>query len=190
MTNRTQAKKLRLVLLLALLVLAPIAARVFGLTSSLSVEGFRRLVESTGPWAPVAFTLVFVVAVVAQVPGFAFVIAAPAMFRLPLAWLLCFLASNVAVLINFALVRRFGGQPLAKIERSTLRRIFAQLDAHPIRTVALLRTLTVMFPPVTGALALTQVSARDHAIGSILGMIVPVTAILAAAAALMDALPP
>ena len=39
---------------------------------------------------------------------------------------------------------------------------------RPIRTIALLRVVTIMFPPVTGALALTQVSAKDHAIGSAL----------------------
>ena len=64
--------------------------------------------------------------------------------------------------------------------------MFGALDAHPIRTVALLRTITVMFPPVTGALALTQISAREHAVGSAIGMILPLTAILVAAGLLLS----
>ena len=65
-----------------------------------------------------------------------------------------------------------------------LRRLFAQLEAHPVRTVALLRLLTVMFPPVTSALALTRLSARDHALGSLLGLPLPITGMLLAAGAL------
>ncbi len=173
-----------------MLALAPFAARVLGLTTQLSAEHLRALVAQAGAWGPLAFVVVFVGAVLGQVPGVGFVIAAPALFGLSKAWTLCFVASNVAVILNFALVRRLGGQPLSELrERPRLRRLFAQLDRHPIRTVALLRLITVMFPPVTGALALTQVRARDHALGSALGMLVPLTAMVLAAAALVGALP-
>jgi uncharacterized membrane protein YdjX (TVP38/TMEM64 family) len=130
--------------------------------------------------------MVFVGAVVSQVPGLVFVFAAPALFHLPEAWFLCFVASNLAVILNFELVRRIGGQPLGKIQQPWLRKLFGALDAHPIRTVAILRTITVMFPPVTGALALTQISAREHAVGSAIGMVLPLTAILVAAGLLLS----
>ncbi|HVZ34716.1 MAG TPA: hypothetical protein VG963_19945, partial [Polyangiaceae bacterium] len=108
-----------------------------------------------------------------------------ALFQLPEAWLLCFVASNVAVVLNFELVRKLGGQPLQGVQQPWLRKLFGALDAHPIRTVALLRTVTVMFPPVTGALALTQISSREHALGSALGMLLPLTAVLLAAGFLL-----
>lgn len=187
--KRSWSHKARLPLLVLGLVSLPIAARLFGVTEELSAARLRALVAAAGPLGPLAFFTLFVGAVVGQVPGIAFVLAAPALFHLPLAWLLCFGASNLAVMINFALVRRFGGQPLAELDRPRLRRLFDHLDAHPIRTVLLLRTITVMFPPVTSALALTRVSARDHAIGSFLGMLLPVTALLLGAAALIEVLP-
>jgi uncharacterized membrane protein YdjX (TVP38/TMEM64 family) len=187
--TRELSKNARIGIVLLLLVLAPLAARALGVGAQLSTEQLRELMGRVGPLGPLAFVTFFVGAVVGQVPGFAFVIAAPALFHLPLAWALCFVASNVAVILNFAIVRKFGGQPLAKLERPTLRRLFAELDQHPIRTVALLRTLTVMFPPVTSALALTRVRARDHAIGSAIGMLLPLTAILLAAAALIEIAP-
>jgi len=189
MTTRKLSPKARIAIVLSLLALAPLVAQASGLTSQLSVTHLRALVEQAGSWGALAFFAVFVGAVVAQVPGIPFVALAPALFQLPEAWALCFVASNVATLINFALVRRLGGQPLAQLESARLRRLFTQLDTHPIRTVALLRTLTVMFPPVTGALALTRISGRDHAIGSALGMLLPVTAILLVAAALARAVP-
>lgn len=187
--KRPRKSRLRLALMLAVLVLAPVAARASGLTGQLSIAHFRELVSQAGTWGALAFVLVFVSAVVAQVPGVAFVLVAPTMFHLPEAWLLCFLASNLAVIVNFALVRRFGGQPFADLQSPRLRRLFGQLERHPVRTVAVLRTLTVMFPPVTGALALTRVSARDHALGSAFGMLLPVTVILLAAAAVVEVVP-
>jgi uncharacterized membrane protein YdjX (TVP38/TMEM64 family) len=166
---------------LALLTLLPLAAPWFGLGSP--VAAFRDFVERAGAWAGLAFVGLFVVTVVVQIPAFAFVFAAPSLFALPQACLLCVVASYLAVLLNFAVVRKFGGQPLAEIERPLLKRIFAQLESHPVRTVALLRLLTVMFPPVTSALALTRLRARDHALGSLFGIPLPILGMVVAAAA-------
>lgn len=187
--GRPATRRKRLLLVLLLLLLAPLLVRLTGVSEQLSVGHFRALVAEAGAWGALAFVGLFIGAVVAQVPGIAFVAVAPTLFQLPEAWLLCFVASNAAVVLNFALVRRLGGQPFAELTSPRLRRLFGQLDQHPVRTVALLRTLTVMFPPVTGALALTRVSARDHALGSVLGMVLPVTVILLAAAAIAEAIP-
>jgi uncharacterized membrane protein YdjX (TVP38/TMEM64 family) len=171
---------------LTLLTLAPLFAPLLGLDTRSSVDQLRTLVAHAGAWSWLAFVVLFVLVVVAQIPGFAFVIAAPTLFRLPEALLLSVVASYLAVIVNFAVVRRFGGQPLAQVERPMLRRLFAQLDAHPVRTVAVLRLITVMFPPVTSALALTQVRARDHALGSLLGIPLPIAGILLASGALVQ----
>lgn len=183
-------KHARTIALVAALVLITLAVRIFGVAEQLSPTHLRALVSQAGQWGALAFVTLFVGAVVGQVPGIPFVLAAPALFRLPVAWVLCFAASNLAVAVNFALVRRFGGQPLAGLDRPRLRIIFEKLDDHPIRTVALLRTLTLVFPPVTSALALTSVRARDHAIGSAIGMLVPMTLMLIAAAMMFDGVPP
>ncbi|HEX5655575.1 MAG TPA: VTT domain-containing protein [Polyangiales bacterium] len=170
---------------LSLLTLVPLFAPLLGLDSRYSVGALRDFVGQAGGYSWLAFIALFVAFVVVQIPGFAFVIAAPSLFELPEAWLLCVVASYLSVVVNFAVVRKFGGQPLAAVEKPMLKRLFAQLDAHPVRTVVLLRLLTVMFPPVTSALALTRLSARDHAIGSLLGIPLPITGMLLAAGALV-----
>ncbi len=179
-------KTTRLAIALCGIVGAFVAARALGLEHYFQANELRAMVSQAGPWGPLAFVMVFVGAVVSQVPGLVFVLAAPALFHLPEAWVLCFVASNLAVIVNFALVRRLGGQPLSGIRQPWLRKLFGALDTHPIRTVAILRTITVMFPPVTGALALTQISAREHALGSAIGMVLPLTAILVAAGLLLS----
>jgi uncharacterized membrane protein YdjX (TVP38/TMEM64 family) len=178
-------KTVRLAVALSLIVGAYAAVKVLHLEAYLNAERLRALVAEAGPWGPLVFVAVFVGAVVAQIPGFFFVAAAPALFHWSMAWILCLFASNLAVILNFELVRRVGGQPLADIQKPWLKKLFDTLDSHPIRTVAMLRVVTVMFPPVTGALALTRISAREHALGSLVGMLLPVSAILLAAALLL-----
>jgi len=172
----------RLGLLLAALVLLYAVGRLLGLDQYLHNARLREAVTEAGSLGPALFVGIFVAAVIAQVPGIPFVLVAPALFPWPKAWLLCLLASNLAVILNFELVRRIGGRPLAKLQHPWLKRILASLDARPVRAVALLRTLTIMFPPVTNALALTRLRARDHALGSALGMILPVSLLLLAGA--------
>jgi uncharacterized membrane protein YdjX (TVP38/TMEM64 family) len=172
------SKTTRLVVVLGLLVGLSIMVRLSGVSHWLDSERIQAIVAQAGAWGPLAFVALFVGAVVSQVPGLLFVFVAPALFRLPLAFALCFVASNLAVTLNFELVRKLGGQPFAHIQSPRLRKLFDRLDEHPVRTVALLRTITVMFPPVTSALALTQVRSRDHALGSALGMLLPIMAIL------------
>ena len=171
-------KHARLAFTVVIVVLVSVLVRTSGLSAWLNPAHIQQLVESAGPWGPLAFMLVFIGAVVSQVPGLIFVAVAPALFRLPEAWALSFVASNLAVILNFELVRRLGGQPLAQIESARLRRLFARLERQPVKTVALLRTITVMFPPVTSALALTSLRTRDHVLGSLLGMLLPVTLLL------------
>jgi uncharacterized membrane protein YdjX (TVP38/TMEM64 family) len=165
----------RIALLLALFVGLYLAGRALGLAEYLEPARIRTLVADAGAWGALLFVAVFVASVVAQIPAFMFVVLAPALFPWQHAWLLCVVASNVAVALNFELVRRIGGQPLGDVQRAWMRRAFASLDAHPIRSVALLRIVTIMFPPVTTALALTRLGARDHAVGSFLGMLLPIT---------------
>jgi uncharacterized membrane protein YdjX (TVP38/TMEM64 family) len=180
-TVSSSSARSRVPLVLGALVGLFVLARLLGFDEFFHAERVRELVAQAGPFGPLAFLALFVGAVVAQVPGVVFVVVAPALFPWTVAWVLCWVASNLAVVANFELVRRVGGQPLVESEHPWLRKLFAGLEQRPVRTIALLRVVTIMFPPVTGALALTQVSARDHAIGSALGMALPLTLILAAA---------
>ena len=184
-----RGKTARAVVMLGGIFAVYVVGRMLGLEQFLHAERIRELVAEAGAFGPLAFLALFVGAVVAQVPGVVFVVAAPALFHFPQALALCWAASILAVIANFGLVRRVDGfiatpsTPPGQLhsagKRSWLAPLFAGLEAHPIRTVALLRIITIMFPPVTGALALTQVSARDHAIGSAVGMLPPIALILA-----------
>jgi uncharacterized membrane protein YdjX (TVP38/TMEM64 family) len=171
-------KATRWILILTALAALYAGGQALGIDHYLHADNLRNAVAAAGPLGPLLFLAIFIGAVLAQIPGIPFVILAPALFHWPMAIFLSFLASNVAVLLNFEIVRRIGGNALAEVKNPYLRKILATLDAHPVRAVFLLRLTTIMFPPVTGALALTNVSRRDHAVGSVLGMIAPICALL------------
>jgi uncharacterized membrane protein YdjX (TVP38/TMEM64 family) len=57
-----------------------------------------------------------------------------------------------------------------------LRATFERLEAHPVKSIALLRLVLWLAPPLTYALAATKVRARDHLVGCAVGLVVPVIA--------------
>lgn len=178
---QTLAKHKRPLLVITLIVVITLVLRSTSFAAFFDRGHVEEMVARAGPWGPLAFVVLFVAGVAVQVPGLLFVAIAPALFELDQAWLLSMLASNLAVVLNFELVRRLSGQPLAEIESKELRKLFDRLDERPVQTVLLLRVVTVMFPPVTTALALTKLRGRDHFIGSLLGMLLPITALIFAA---------
>ena len=180
-----RARIRRIVTVVLFLLALYLLGRFTGLSQWLSVEQVRQRVESAGAWGPASFIAVFVTGVIVQIPAVPLVLASPALFDPFEAWLWCLLAGNIAVLANFALVRHLGGQALAQSESAWLRKLLASIDRHPVRTVAMVRTIAVMLPPVTSALALTGLRPRDHFVGSLIGLPLPVALLVGAGALLM-----
>ena len=77
--------------------------------------------------------------------------------------------------VTFAVVRAFVGQALADVQRPVLRHLLSTIESRPVTTVALLRLLLQTAPPLNYALAMTAIRWRDHLVGSLLGLPVPVT---------------
>lgn len=162
-----------------------LGARLAGFDQALSVAGVRAAVERAGVLGPLLFSALFVAATLLQIPGIPLLMLAPALFGTGAAVALCLPLSHVAVLANFELVRRIGGRGVAPPRASLITRLFAQLDAHPVRTVAVVRGITIMFPPVTTALALTRIGRRDHFVGTLIGMTPPVALLVWLSGALL-----
>ncbi len=155
-----------------------LALRVSGAGAYLDATRLRAWVAGADPLGGPLFVLVFVGGVVLQIPGLVFVTASPLLFPPLEGFGLCILAANLAVSANFAVVRKLGGTVQPPPAGSALARAFDRLTTTPIRAVALIRLFAFMFPPITAALALSPVRARDHAVGSAIGLLPAVTAFL------------
>ena len=167
----------RILAVVALGLALVVAGRVTGFTAAVSdTEVVRAWVRSAGAFGVVVFGAAFVGAQLTNVPaivplGFGVVFFGPVQGTL-----IGYAAALVGISIAFFLARGVGGQPLEDIERPFVKRLLARLDERPIRTVALVRLLLWVFPPVNYALAMSTVRYRDYIVGSSIGLIVPMSA--------------
>ncbi len=165
---------LRLGLLAVVLVGVIALVRAMGWDEQFDPEHMRSLILSSGGWGVALFFVVFSVGVLLQVPGFVFVLAAVAVYGQVAGGLLGYVAALFAVSVSFWLVRLVGGSALSTLEKPLIKKILGRLDEHPLTTVAVLRMLTWMAPPVNYALALTNLSYGKYLLGSALGLIPPI----------------
>jgi uncharacterized membrane protein YdjX (TVP38/TMEM64 family) len=130
-------------------------------------------VASLGPFGPVAFILLYILACVAMLPASLLTLGAGALFGLVRGFLIVSLASTLgataAFLIGRTLARRWVASKIAANPR------FAAIDAavaqQGAKIVFLLRLSPILpFNLLNYALSLTQVSLRDYVLASWIGM--------------------
>lgn len=165
---------IRLGVLALVVILSFIVAHVTGLTEYLSRERVRDLITGLGPLGVLAFVGLFVVGELAHVPGFVFIGAAILAYGRLEGGVVGYVGAMAAVAVAFVVVRGIGGQALAAIERPIIRRVLAHVDERPVLAVAALRTVLIMTPALTYALALTRIRFRDYIVGSALGLALPI----------------
>ena len=153
-----------------LLIVAMLAALAW-----LSLEMGDRLpalmtwIDGQGFWGPVAFVLIYAVAVLLWLPGSWLTLTAGVLFDLAPATLYVFLGSTVGSILAFLaaryVARDFVTRRLANSPR--LSRLDRALEGQGLKVVALLR-LSPLFPftPLNFLLGLTRVRFRDYLIAS------------------------
>jgi uncharacterized membrane protein YdjX (TVP38/TMEM64 family) len=130
-------------------------------------------VEQLGPWGPVLFVLIYIVAAVLFVPGSALTLGAGAVFGVGLGSVLVSLGATLGATAAFLVGRYFARAWVAKkIEGNAA---FAAIDravaAEGWKIVGLTR-LSPAFPfsLLNYAFGLTRVSLRDYMVASWIGM--------------------
>ncbi|KQV47431.1 hypothetical protein ASC95_24110 [Pelomonas sp. Root1217] len=150
---------------------------VSGVRQQISLHAVREGFAQHRLWGFAAFTAMFVLANLAHIPG-AFFLAA-AVLALGPVWgaLTTYVAACIACTVTFVVVRALGADALRELDNRLARRLFAKLDAHPVRSVVLLRTVFHSVPALNYTLALSGVRLRDYVIGTLLGLPLPILVI-------------
>lgn len=164
-----------LVLVFALLFLA---AHLSGLREGMTAERLQGAVLEAGWWGVLLFFFTFAVGQVLQVPGVVFILVARAAWGPLLGFANAYVGSLLAATLVFMLVRAVGGKPLAEVTWPPARRILAGLERRPVLTVATLRVVMMLAPPLNYALALSGVRQRHHLAGSAAGLLVSVSVVV------------
>ena len=165
---------LRLGVLVGLIVAAVLAVRSTGMGPREILAWVQEVMTSAGALGIVAFIVLFAIGELAHVPGLVFVSAAALAFGPVLGAVIGYVGAFVSVCVSFGVVRSIGGQLLAKIERPFFKKIMGRLESQPIRVTIILRLVLWMAPPLNYALAMSKMRFRDYAIGSALGLIIPI----------------
>ncbi len=165
----------RLGALVVLIVGLIVVGKVTGLTAYLTTERIRTLVQAAGWWGALVLIALFCVGELVHVPGWVFLIGSVIAYGRLGGGLLGYVGAICSVSVSFFIVRGVGGKPLGAIRWKVVRKILAQLDTHPLRTVIILRSILWMAPQLNYALALSNVRFRDYLVGSALGLVLPIT---------------
>ncbi len=177
-TSATPRLDLRRLALLVVVVLALVlAGRHLVRAHGLDVAALQRAARAWGKWSALAFVGAFGLGVTLHVPGLIFVGAGVLTFGRELAFVLGLLGAFVGVSANFFTTRLIAGQQLTALRSARLKKLLARIDERPILTVAALRSIAFVSPPLNTALALSRVSYRDFALGSALGLVIPMAVV-------------
>ena len=157
---------------LALLFVGAASARALGWVA-IDADMVRGWVGAAGPWGLVVYVGLFAVGAVLNVPGLVFVAAAVAAWGPRLGFFAALLGALVAVHVTFLLPRLLGGSGGARVEHRWLNRLRGLLQRRPVVALVALRALVLVSPPVNALLGLSDMKLRHYAIGSAIGLLLP-----------------
>jgi uncharacterized membrane protein YdjX (TVP38/TMEM64 family) len=174
----SKAQWWRLGALVGVTVALLVVAKMTGLASYLEKERLRSMVLQAGPAGAILFVAAFCAGELVHVPGTVFVATAVVVYGRTVGGLLAYVGAIASFSLVFAVARSIGGTPLAQLKWPIARRILAQLDLHPVRTIVLLRLLLWMSPQLNYLLALSKVRFSRYLVGSAVGLALPVLVIV------------
>lgn len=170
------SRRMRLALLALVFVALYVVAQVTGLRDAITQERLQLLVDGAGVFGVVLFIGAFSVGQLAQLPGIVFVLAARAAWGPVMGFAVAYVGALCAVSLSFCAVRAAMGRSDETSRRPAwLDRALDKLATRPQLTVASLRALLALSPPLNVALAMTPLRSRDHLIGSAVGLLLPIT---------------
>ena len=168
--------RLRLGLALIFLVLLWVVFDRLGLRSQISVAVLRQSFEQHLLIGLATYALLFAIGNLVHIPGWVFLAAA--VLALGRSWgaLATYIAACLSCMTTFLVVRMVGANALRAMNGRAARWLFARLDAHPVRSVLLLRLMFQTLPALNCALALSGVSLSAYMLGTVLGLPLPILA--------------
>ncbi|MES2190703.1 MAG: VTT domain-containing protein [Pseudomonadota bacterium] len=145
-----------------------------GLRANFNLVYLHQKFQHNAPTGLLIFVALFALGNLIQIPGLVFLAAA--VLALGEVWggVATYIAAVVSCVFTFWVIRLLGGNALREIEGKWPRRLLAGLDAHPVKSVALLRVLLQTVPALNYALALSGVKFRDYFMGTLIGLPLPI----------------
>jgi uncharacterized membrane protein YdjX (TVP38/TMEM64 family) len=176
MDQNTGQKKnvvLRVGSLVLFIITSILLVRYTTLGAWLSLESMQYMVEQTGFWGILIFIALFVISAIMNIPGTAFFLLAIMLFGYWQGAVFAYVGALLGAWTTFTIGRTMGGKALTEIKNPTVKKLLAEVEIRPIRTLIVLRILVQFSPFVGYTLALTNIKQRQYMIGNVIGILIP-----------------
>lgn len=163
--------------LLAVLLFLGVLLAIFGLSGlrdHFNLDFLRHKLIENRLGGLMIFVLLFSLGNLIQVPGWIFLAAAVLALGRTWGGVATYLAATISCVFTFLAIRLVGGDALRKLNSKLAARILGRIDAHPIKSVLVLRVLFQTVPALNYALAMSGISFRAYLIGTVLGLPLPI----------------
>ena len=163
-------------LLLVILFLAALLAlfQFSGLREHFNLAFVRQQFVDNKVTGLLIFVVLFCIGNLIQVPGWIFLAAAVLALGKTWGGLATYIAATISCVFTFLTIRLIGGDAIRAVKNRYARKLLNGLDAHPIKSIVILRILFQTVPALNYALALSGVRFRQYLIGTILGLPLPI----------------
>lgn len=165
----------RLLAVLAFLALLLLIVQLSGLRDNFSLNFLQHQILAHQTTGLLAFVVLFSIGNLIQIPGWIFLAAAVLTLGKTSGGLATYVAASTSCVVTFLVIKTIGGDFLRQLDNKLAIRIFQRLDAHPIRSIAVLRTLFQTAPALNYALALSGIKFRQYLIGTLIGLPIPIS---------------
>jgi uncharacterized membrane protein YdjX (TVP38/TMEM64 family) len=167
-------KHLRLIGVVLFLALMFAVLELSGIRAQLNLDTLQQQIRANQASGLLIFVLAFALGNIAQIPGWVFLAAAVFTLGRTAGGLVTYIAACFSCIATFFTIRLIGGNALRTLESPLAARLLRHFDAHPVRSIVLLRMLFQTLPALNYTLALTGVKFRDYLVGTLLGLPLPI----------------
>ena len=164
----------RLIAVVLLLFLSFALFEWSGLRAHFNLAYLQQAIRDNQASGLLIFVLSFVLGNLVQIPGWVFLAAA--VLTLGEFWggVVTYIAASISCIVTFFAIRFVGGDALRQLHNKVACNLLSHLDAHPVRSIVLLRMLFQTVPALNYTLAMTGVRFRAYLIGTLVGLPVPI----------------
>lgn len=164
----------RLIAVVLFLLLLFAAFELSGFRAHFTLGFLQQTIQNNQATGLLIFVLGFALGNLVQIPGWVFLAAA--VLTLGQIWggVVTYIAACVSCVITFFTIRLVGGDALRKLEGNIAVSLLGRLNAHPLKSILLLRMLFQTVPALNYTLAMSGVRFRDYLLGTLLGLPLPI----------------
>jgi uncharacterized membrane protein YdjX (TVP38/TMEM64 family) len=167
-----QYKRLLAVVLFLALLFA--VFELSGLRGHFNLEFLQHTIQQHRIGGLLIFILLFSLGNLIHIPGWVFLAAAVLALGRTMGGIATYIAASISCVTTFFAIRFVGGDALRQLDNKIAASLLRQLDAHPVKSVLLLRVLFQTVPALNYALAVSGVRFQQYLAGTLLGLPLPI----------------